>query len=79
MPDSKSWVITTSPDRPLSEIADELTAVGFSIGQVLDEIGSITGQAGDDAIGRAKTIPGVVDVSPDMPIDIGPPDSSNTW
>lgn len=79
MPQSKSWIVTTSPGRPIAEIADELKGLGFSIGQVLEEVGSITGQAGDDAITRAKSIAGVVDVSPDAPIDIGPPDSPDTW
>jgi hypothetical protein len=79
MPQSKSWIVTTSSSRPIAEIADELKGLGFSIGQVLEEVGSITGQAGDDAITRAKSIAGVVDVSPDAPIDIGPPDSPDTW
>jgi len=63
----------------MTEIANDLKEAGFSIGQVLEETGSITGQAGDEAAGKARSIAGVVDVSPDVPIDIGPPGSPDTW
>jgi len=42
-------------------------------------VGSITGAAREDVIGKVRAIAGVVDVSPDAPIDIGPPDSPVTW
>lgn len=75
MPDKKGWVITTSEDRPIAEIADELSLAGFSVGEVLGEIGSITGSADPGAVGNLRKIRGVLDISPDTGIDIGPPDA----
>ena len=79
MPDSKVWIVTTSSDRPMTEITKDLKEAGFSIGTVLEEIGSITGEAGDETASKLRSIAGVVDVSPDVPIDIGPPGSPKTW
>ena len=79
MPDQKGWIVTTSSDRAIKDIASDLKDAGFSVGHVLEEIGSITGAAADDTITKLRSIPGVVDVSPDRPIDIGPPDSGDTW
>jgi hypothetical protein len=79
MPESKGWIVTTSPDRPISDIMKDLKAAGFSIGQVLEEAGSITGAAVDETVKKVRSIAGVVDVSPDTPIDIGPPGSRETW
>jgi len=79
MPDAKNWIITTSEDRPLSEITSDLKKAGFVVGEVMDAIGSITGTADDQAVTQVRSIPGVVDVAPDAPIDIGPPGSKETW
>jgi hypothetical protein len=79
MPEKKDWIVTTSSDRPLNEIAKDLRAAGFSVGKVLKEIGSITGAAGEETAKKIRSIAGVVDVSPDFPVDIGPPDSPHTW
>jgi hypothetical protein len=79
MPASKNWIVTTSSDRPIRDIAKDLTEAGFSVGNVNDEIQSITGAAGDETVEKLRSISGVVDVSPDTPIDIGPPDSPETW
>ena len=79
MAENKKWIITTSGDRPISEVKKELTKKGFAVGQVLDEIGCIIGDASDAVAEKARGVPGVADVSPDQPIDIGPPDSDVTW
>jgi hypothetical protein len=79
MSESKRWIITTSGDRPLDEVKKELTGKGFAIGQVLDEIGCIIGEASDDTAKKLRAVPGVADVSPDEPINIAPPDSDITW
>jgi len=79
MPERKTWIVTTSADRAIGDIRKDLEAAGFSVGQVNEEINSISGDAGDEAIQKVRTIAGVVDVSPDMPIDIGPPGSPETW
>ena len=79
MATQKGWIVTTSSDRPIKDIESDLKKAGFSVGHVLAEIGSITGAAADDTVTKLRSIPGVVDVSPDAPIDIGPPDSDKTW
>lgn len=79
MADSKGWIVTTSDDRPIADIANDLKAAGFSVGHVLEEVGSITGAAAEDTLAKLRSIKGVVDVSPDTPIDIGPPGSDDTW
>ena len=79
MKEHKNWIVTTSGDRPAKEVAKDLRAAGFSVDQVLDEIGSITGAADDRVAEKVRSIKGVADVSPDTVIDIGPPGSPTTW
>ena len=79
MPKSKRWVVTTSGDRSLSKVEKDLAGTGFEVDQVLEEIGCITGTAGEDVAEKLREIPGVTDVSPEEPIDIGPPDAPVTW
>lgn len=79
MPESKQWIVTTSPDRPMTEIAKDVGDAGFSVGQVLEEVGIITGAAGPETVSKLRSIKGVVDISPDVPVEIGPPDSPDTW
>lgn len=71
---NKRWILTTDSERPIREITKELTAAGFKVGQVHEHIGSVVVAADDDAVPKLKKVRGVVDVSPDSPIDIGPPD-----
>ena len=79
MPEQKGWIVTTSSDRAIRDIASDLKKAGFSVGHVLEEVGSITGAAADETITKLRSIPGVVDVSPDRPVGIDPPDSGDTW
>jgi hypothetical protein len=74
-----SWVVTTSSDRPVRDVAKELAAAGFEVDQTLEQIGVITGKGDDRAVGKARAIRGVADVSPELKVDIGPPNSSDTW
>ena len=76
---NKNWIITTSADRSIKDIAKDLEKAGFSVGHVNHEIQSISGAAGDEAVEKLRKVSGVIDVSPDQPIDIGPPDSPETW
>ena len=79
MAKNKTWIVTTSGQRPAKDVVKDLKAKGFTVDQVLDEIGTITG-AGDDSVAdKVRKIDGVSDVSPDSPIDIGPPDAPTTW
>ena len=76
---SKTWIVTTSGDRSPKDVAKDLKAKGFTVDQVLDEIGAITGAADEAVVSKLRAIEGVADVSPDEPIDIGPPDAPTTW
>ena len=71
---STAWIITTSDERPISVIASDLTQAGFHVDLVLEEAGSITGTADPELLAKLRTIPGVIDVSPELGFDIGPPD-----
>ncbi len=79
MAKTKKWVVTTAGPQALGDVQRQLTESGFSVEQVLTEIGCLTGAATEEVAARARAIPGVVDVSPDLPIDIGPPDAPVTW
>ena len=79
MPSQKDWIVTTSSDRPIADITKDLKDAGFSVRQVNEEINSISGAAADHAVTKLRGIRGVVDVSEDTPVDIGPPDSDKTW
>jgi hypothetical protein len=74
----QTWVVTTA-DRPVAEIAKELSAAGFSVEQTLDQIGVITGKSDHRAVKKARAIRGVTDVSPDPQFSVGPPNSHDTW
>jgi hypothetical protein len=75
----KRWIVTTSGDRKIGDVKNDLAKSGFATDQVLGEIGSITGSAGDDVVEKLRAIPGVADVSPEISVDIGPPDAPVTW
>jgi len=79
MPAVALWLITISSDQPINEMATRLSAEGLTIQEVLEEIGCITGSADDATAERLKKIKGVVDIAPDMQIDMGPPGSDETW
>jgi hypothetical protein len=74
-----NWLVTTSGEQPLSGIVAQLTAAGFTVGQVLSAIGCVVGAASEAAAAKARAIPGVIDVSPDSAIDLGPPDAPVVW
>jgi hypothetical protein len=66
-------VVTLTGDRPIDEVADDLRAAGLSVDQVLTSTGIVTGSAEPGATDRLRKVKGVADVSPDHPVDIGPP------
>jgi hypothetical protein len=74
---SVDWVVTASGERSLDQIAADLRKKGFKVERILREIGAITGRGGDDIAARIRQINGVADVSRNVPIDIGPPNSSD--
>jgi hypothetical protein len=73
------WIITTSSDRPIADIAEDLKSAGLTVSQVNDQISSISGTGAAGLKSKLQKVKGVVDVSPDTPIDIGPPGSTDTW
>ena len=75
----QSWIVTTSPDRPVADIAKDLSAAGFKVEQTLGEIGVITGSSDEEAVMKARNVRGVTDISPDAPASVGPPKSPDTW
>ncbi|RBI69386.1 hypothetical protein DQ400_01465 [Vreelandella sulfidaeris] len=79
MPNIALWIITISDDQSINDIATRLSAEGLTIRDVLEEIGCITGSADDVTAERLKKVNGVVDISPDRQIDIGPPGADETW
>jgi len=54
-----AMTVTPSGTRSIHEVAGDLEAAGFTVGQVLDTIGSITGFAHPDHIGKLENIKGV--------------------
>jgi hypothetical protein len=79
MPEVKTWVVTTSGNRSIADIRKDLENAGLTHVEILDQIGVITGSADDSALDRLRTVPGVGDVSPSEPINIGPPNARETW
>lgn len=79
MTNSALWIITISSDQSITEVATRLSAEGLTVKDVLEEIGCITGSADDVTAERLKKVSGVIDIAPDMQIDVGPPDTEETW
>ena len=75
MAKGKKLIVTTSGKKSLSDVKKKLTESGFSVDQVLEEIGVITGTSRDGNLERLRKVAGVKDVSPDEQVDIGPPDA----
>ena len=68
-------IVTLSGERKVHDVARDLRAAGLNVEHVLEETGIVTGTADSNTHAALRKIRGVVDVSADHPIDIGPPDS----
>ncbi|MGE6607195.1 hypothetical protein ACQKE4_11835 [Halomonas sp. NPDC076908] len=79
MPNIELWIITVSHEQSIKEIATRLSAEGLTIRDILEEIGCITGSADNVTVERLKKVQGVVDIAPDIQVDIGPPGADSTW
>lgn len=79
MTEQQRWVVTLSGDRPLADLRADLAGAGFTVEHELTEVGVVTGRAAGEAAAKVRAIPGIADMSPDTPIDIGPPGSPKTW
>ena len=73
MSDKPTWIITASGDRPVAELVADLRKAGLVVGTLMAEIGVITGQCTPAQATALRKVAGVADVSPDAPVDIGPP------
>ena len=73
MPDKSTWIITVTGERPVAEVVASLRKAGLVDAAVLGEIGVITGQCTKAHAAAMRKVAGVADVSPDTPVDIGPP------
>ena len=69
------WILTVSEERPIAQVAADAEKAGLRGVEVMAAIGCITGTAPAQAVARLRKVRGVVDVAPDTPIDIGPPDA----
>ena len=77
---NKKWIITTAGKDKLADIQKELKDKGFTVNEVMHEIGIISGTAPDDIADKLRKIAGVTNVSPDGDINIGKPgNGSDTW
>lgn len=74
MPDQPIWIITASGERPVAELCADLRQAGLVITELMAEIGVITGHCTAAQADALRQVPGVADVAPDAPVDIGPPD-----
>ncbi|MGM0857783.1 MAG: hypothetical protein ACQEW0_11960 [Pseudomonadota bacterium] len=79
MATTELWIITVSSDQSINDIARCLSNEGLTIREVLEDIGCITGSADNVTAERLKKVEGVVDIAPDMPVDVGPPGTDQTW
>lgn len=79
MAGTDKWVVSTSGDRPLEEVENDLRKSGFAVAEVLGEIGCITGEASAEVANRLRAIRGVADVEKQSQVDIGPPGAPDTW
>ncbi|GAB3174854.1 hypothetical protein [Telluribacter humicola] len=79
MSESKKWIVTTTGERDLDEVRQDLTKKGFKVEQVLDQIGCLTGSASEEVAHQLRSMPGIADVSPDADIQLPPADDPVTW
>ncbi|GAA4750832.1 hypothetical protein [Flavisolibacter ginsenosidimutans] len=79
MPEKKQWIVVTSGDQSLNDIAKELEKKGFTIDSKLEAIGQIVGTGTEDMKTQAMKIKGVSSIEPSHEINIGPPNSDLTW
>jgi hypothetical protein len=72
MQDKLSWIITATGDRPVGELVDDLRKAGLVVGNLLAEIGVVTGRCTNDQAVALRKVAGVADVTPDAPVGIDP-------
>lgn len=66
-------VVTIKPGSDLDAIAAQLAQTGLQVHEKLGAIGSVTGSAQDADVARLRNVPGVLDVTETVPIQLNPP------
>jgi hypothetical protein len=79
MAEHPRWIVTTTQERPIGDVARDLADCGFAISETLDSIGCITGSAERGLIAALSKIEGVADIAPDTQIQLPPTDQGTTW
>ena len=75
----QSLIVTVSKDHNINNGARDLKAAGLEVEEKLDAVGIVTGKAHAKSVGRLRKVRGVIDVSPDHEVDVGPPGAPITW
>ena len=70
---TQSVVVTVSADHAMGDVVKGLKAAGLKVDQVLDAINVVTGTSQIKSLEKLRRIVGVVDVSSDHDVNIGPP------
>ncbi|HWA72259.1 MAG TPA: hypothetical protein VG937_08000 [Polyangiaceae bacterium] len=77
MESSVRVLVSIDPSHPggSAGIANALRAAGASIGQVLDELGTITATCSSEGIPALSRVPGVLHVEPERTVSVPKPGS----
>jgi hypothetical protein len=76
----QSVIVTVSKEHNINNVVRDLKAAGLEVeGAPLEAIGVVAGRAGPKIIPRLRKVRGVIDVSPDHEVDVGPPGAPITW
>jgi hypothetical protein len=71
----QDWIVTLDPHQTSDAVVSQLGQLGLIVGQIMTAAGVIVVHGTFKQANQARNVPGVVDVSMDQPIDIGPPDA----
>jgi hypothetical protein len=74
MEDHQNWLVTVDPQVDIARVSRVLSQSGFQVKQILSEVSCITGSAPGGKIPLFRKITGVVNISADFPVDLGPGD-----
>ena len=72
MTNHQTWLVSVDHQVDVASVASALSQRGFQVKEVLSEISCITGVASEEEIPSLRKVAGIVDISPDFPIEIGP-------
>lgn len=72
MTNHQTWLVSVDLQADVASVARMLSERGFKLKEVHSEISCITGVASEEDIPSLRKITGVLDISPDVPIDVGP-------